>query len=121
MASRSVQRRDRLVKICTVLPEVDVKKGEHYAFSVRKKKFAYWLNDHHGDGRVAVTFKAPPGENRALVDIDPERFFIPPYIGPKGWVGLYLDLRGVDWEEVEEMARESYRLAAPKTLARQLD
>lgn len=119
--SRIDQRRERLVKICSGFPEVVVAGQQHLSFSVRKKKFAYWLDDHHGDGRIALNCKAPPGENRALADIDPERFYVPPYVGPKGWVGLYLDLASVDWHEVEELLRESYRLAAPKTLARRLD
>ena len=103
-------RRERLVKICSALPEVDVQGDRDLAFVVR-----------HGDGIVALSCKAPPGENHALVDFDPERFYIPPYVGPKGWVALRLDLASVDWDEVSELVSDAYRLAAPKTLARQLD
>ena len=119
--SRVVQRREHLVKICSALPEVSVAGQQHLAFSVRKKKFAYYLDDHHGDGRIALNCKAPPGVNDELVEFDPERFYMPPYVGPKGWVGLYIDLVEVDWDEVTELVGDAYRLAAPKTLVRKLE
>ena len=119
--SQKRRRRERLVEICRALPEVEIQGDHHLAFVVRKKKLAYYLDDHHGDGLVALACKAPPGENHALVDFDPERFYIPAYVGPKGWVGLRLDLASVDWDEVAELVHDAYRLAAPKTLARQLD
>ncbi|MDH3684282.1 MAG: MmcQ/YjbR family DNA-binding protein [Acidimicrobiia bacterium] len=89
--------------------------------AVRRKKFAYYLDDHHGDGVVALTCKAPPGTNRALAESDPDRFFIPSYTGPRGWVGLRLDLSTVDWDEVELLLIDSYRMTAPKKLIAQLD
>ena len=95
--------------------------GQHAAFVVRGKKFAYYLDDHHGDGRRSVCCRAPAGENDALVAADPERYFIPAYIGPRGWVGYYTDLGGEDWDEVRDLVVESYRLAAPKRLVAQLD
>ena len=119
--SRVVQRRKRLVKICSALPEVTVAGEQHLAFSVRKKKFAYYLDDHHGDGRIALNCKAPPGVNEDLVEFGSERFYMPPYVGPKGWVGLYIDLVEVDWDEVTELVGDAYRLAAPKTLVRKLE
>ena len=91
--------------------------GQHAGFQVRKKTFAYFLNDHHGDGMVAVTCKVLPGDNDALVKASPERFYIPAYLGPRGWVALRLDLGEIDWEEVGELVRGSYRLIAPKRLA----
>ncbi len=91
--------------------------NRHSAFLVRKKKFAYFLDDHHGDGRVAVCCRALPGENTTLARSDPVRFFIPSYIGPRGWVGLYVDRGRVDWDEVSELVLDSYLLVAPKKLA----
>jgi predicted DNA-binding protein (MmcQ/YjbR family) len=73
---------------------------------------------NHGDGRVALNCKAAPNENKELVASEPERFFFPAYLGPRGWVGLYLDLQRVDWDEVSELVRESYQLIAPKRLGR---
>ena len=91
--------------------------GDHAGFLVRKKTFAYFLNNHHGDGIVAVTSKVLPGDNKALVAAQPDRFYLPAYIGPKGWVALRLDVGAVDWGEVAELVATSYRLVAPRRLA----
>ena len=108
---------DQVRAICLALPEVAERGGQHSAFSVRDKTFVYYTNDHHGDGRLAVTFKAPPGAQEILVGADPERFFRPPYIGHRGWVGLYVDRGPVDWDELANLIADSYRLTAPKRLA----
>jgi predicted DNA-binding protein (MmcQ/YjbR family) len=92
--------------------------GPHAGFYVRKKTFAYYLDDHHGDGIVGINCKVLPGDNTALIAADPKRFYMPAYIGSKGWVGLRLDVGAIDWEEVAEMTAHSYRLVAPKTLAK---
>jgi hypothetical protein len=73
-----------------------------------------------GDGRISVTFKAPPGAQEFFVGQDPERFFRPPYSGPSGWLGARLDVE-VDWGLLESMVVESYRMIAPKRLAALLD
>ena len=113
-------RRVRLREICQELPEVTIRDGQHITFQVRNRTFAYYLDNHHGDGRVAVTCKTWPGENTALVDRDPVRYFIPAYLGPRGWVGLRLDLPDMDWDEVDDLVHESYQLIAPKRLASQV-
>ena len=117
--------RERLAEICEDLPEVVQRPGgehgRHVGYLVRKKTFAYFLDDHHGDGRLALSFKAPPGEQEALVGAEPERFFVPSYLGPRGWVGLYLDREPPDWAEVTELLTEAYRMSAPKRLAAELD
>ena len=117
--SRSAEDRRlaRLTKICLALPEAlrrDM--GQHAAFLVRKKTFAYYLNDHHGDGIVSIACKALPGENKALSAAQPTRFYLPSYIGPRGWVALRLDTGETDWEEVGELILGSYRLIAPRRL-----
>jgi hypothetical protein len=109
--------RARVVDVCAGLPGVDVEDGQHIGFSVRGKRFAWLLDDHHGDARLAFTCKAPPGENSALAERHPERFFLPSYTASRGWVGLYLDAGPVDWGEVERLAVDAYLLAAPKRLA----
>ena len=108
----------RLTKICLSLPEAERQiSGHHAGFSVRKKTFAYYLDNHHGDGIVAVTGKVLPGDNEALIAAQPDRFYMPAYIGPRGWVALRLDLGTIDWDEVAELVATSYRLIAPKRLA----
>jgi hypothetical protein len=111
-------RLTRVSQICLALPEATREvHGQHASFLIRKKVFTYFLNDHHGDGIVAVTAKVLPGDNHALVAAQPKRFYLPAYIGPRGWVALRLDIGKVDWEEVAELVAGSYRLAAPKKLA----
>jgi predicted DNA-binding protein (MmcQ/YjbR family) len=107
-----------LTKICLGLPEATREvMGSHAGFRVRKKTFAYFLNDHHGDGIVSVCAKALPGDNAALISAQPARFYMPAYIGPKGWVALRLDRGAVDWKEVTELVETSYTLVAPENLA----
>ena len=111
------ERRQRLVDVCTGLPEVVAEGEGHIRFAVRGKTFAYYLEDHPGDGRIAVCCKAPPGDQEALVAMDPERFHLPAYLARYGWISLRLDLPTVDWDEVSELVVDSYRLVAPKRLA----
>jgi hypothetical protein len=87
---------------------------------VGKKKFAYHLVDHHGDGRIALQTRAAPGRNAALVESG-ERFFWPKYMGHHGWIGLWLDLPSFDPDEAEALVVDSYRLQAPKRLVALLD
>jgi hypothetical protein len=111
------ERRQRLVDVCTGLPEVVAEGDRHIRFEVRGRTFAYYLDDHHSDGRNAVCCKAPPGEQEALVAMDPGRFYLPAYLARYGWISLRLNLRTVNWDEVSELTADSYRLVAPKRLA----
>ncbi|HXC08617.1 MAG TPA: MmcQ/YjbR family DNA-binding protein [Steroidobacteraceae bacterium] len=112
-------RLTKLTKICLVLPEAERRaRGDHSDFRVRNKVFAYFLNNHHGDGIVSVCCKAALGENVDRASREPERFYLPAYIGPRGWFGLRLDGDGIDWSEVRNLVELSYCLAAPKTLIR---
>jgi hypothetical protein len=113
------RRRARVIELCTSLPEAEAgsEGAPHVRFAVRRKTFAYYLEDHHGDGIVALCVKAAPGEQQALVAAEPERFLVPAYLGAKGWVSLRIDLPDVDWDEVRELATDGYRLVAPKRLA----
>ena len=104
----------RLRAICLALPEaVEKEAWGDPTFRVRDKIFAM---EKCGDGRVSVWCKAPPGSQAVLVGADPARFFVPPYVGHKGWVGMRLD-DAPDWNEVALLVRRSYRLIAPKRLA----
>lgn len=122
MTSRAEDPRlTRLTKIAFGLPETSRKiYGSHAQFLVRKKTFAYFLDNHHGDGIVAVTCKVLPGDNKSLAAAQPKRFYLPAYVGPRGWVALRLDIGKIDWDEVRELLACSYQLSAPKSLAERL-
>ena len=116
-SSAADKRLTRLTEIALALPEVQRQiYGSHAQFLVRKKTFAYFLDNHHGDGIVAVTCKVLPGENKALADAQPERFYLPAYVASRGWVALRLDRGKIDWGEVKELLRGSYALIAPQRL-----
>jgi len=92
--------------------------GRHAGFRVRGRTFAYYLVDHRGnEGIEGVVCKVERGRSEALIAEDPGRFYRPAYMHHHGWVGLRLDLKSVDWREVEGLVVESYLLVAPKRLA----
>jgi hypothetical protein len=113
-------RRARLEALCLALPEATCRGGQHLRFDVRGRAFGYYLNDHHGDGLVAFSGKVGPGENDLLARRHPERFYIPSYTGPRGWVALRLDRPDLDWAELAELVETSYRLIAPRGLVARL-
>lgn len=105
----------RARRICLTLPEVEEKEAwGSPTFRVKGKMFAMYLNNHHGDGRIALWLKAPPGVQEMLVAAEPKKFFIPPYQGPFGWIGVHLD-RNSD-AEIEFHVRQAYLMVAPKKL-----
>ncbi len=108
---------ERVRAICLALPEATerLSHGEPAWFVRKSPQFAMFA-DHHHDDRVAVWCAAPPGAQAALVGSNPLRYFIPPYVGVRGWVGAYLDLPDVDWDEVADVLREAYRAVAPAKL-----
>ena len=115
-------KRERVTAICRALPGAEhVDQGNHTTYRVRGKVFAYFLDDHHGDGIVSVCVKSQRGENVDRARLEPERFYLPAYIGPRGWFGMRLDRGRVRWPEVAEVVEQSYRLTAPKTLIKKLD
>jgi hypothetical protein len=109
------ERLGRVREICLGFPEAEEEGEVHRGFRVRGKTFAWFLDDHHGDGRLALNVKAQPGVQEALVARDPGRFFVPHYVGHRGWVGIRLEDRP-DWDEIADLLEESYRLTAPKRL-----
>jgi hypothetical protein len=120
--SRRQDRLDALTKICLALPQTRREdKESHCAFLAGKKIFAYYLNNHHGDNIISVCCKVLPGENTFLVESSPGRFYLPAYIGPRGWIGLRMDLPKLNLSEVEELILGSYLQVAPKRLASLVD
>jgi predicted DNA-binding protein (MmcQ/YjbR family) len=102
-----------LREICLALPgAVEKLAWGEPTFRVRDKMFAMYDNNHHDAGRIAVWVKAPPLAQGILVESDPERFFVPPYVGVKGWVGVRLDLKKVDWKQVAAILEDGYKMCA---------
>jgi predicted DNA-binding protein (MmcQ/YjbR family) len=95
--------------------------NDHADFRVRGKVFAYFLNNHHGDQIVSVCCKSALGENVDRASREPNRFYLPAYIGPRGWFGLRLDGEAIDWAEVRNLVELSYELVAPKRLLKKND
>ena len=107
----------RLREICLALPETSerLSHGAPTFFVRQKRAFVMVLTNHHGDGRFALWCAAPDGMQKMLVEGDPERFFVPPYVGHRGWLGVRLD-RGLDWNEVAGIAEDAYAEVAPAGL-----
>jgi hypothetical protein len=107
---------ERLRQLCLAYPEVTERNshGEPSWFVRGKKQFVSYA-DHHHDDRLAFWCAAPEGAQDVLVGAEPERYFIPPYVGHRGWLGVYLDVE-VDWAAVELIVDDAYRCVAPKTL-----
>ncbi len=119
MSRRAETALKRLRAICLGLPGVTEKEAWNTTtFRLADKKmFAMFANDHHGSGQVAVWLKAALGAQELLVESDPARFFVPPYVGPGGWVGVDLGA-GVDWDEVADLMGEALALVAPQPRAK---
>ena len=111
---------DRVRGICLALPEATEKlsHGEP-TFFVRKKVFAMFAGNHHNDGHIAVWLPAPPGLQETLIETAPEKFFRPPYVGVRGWIGV--ELGRVEDEELTPLIRQAWRIIAPKKLQAALD
>jgi hypothetical protein len=103
--------------VCLTLPETSerLSHGAPTFFVRGKRAFLMVLTDHHGDGRFAIWYAAGEGVQQLLVEADPERFFVPPYVGHRGWLGLRLD-RGLDADELAGIAEDAYAEVAPARL-----
>jgi hypothetical protein len=113
---------ERLRALCLALPEVSerLSHGEPTWF-VRGRKVFVQLSDHHHDDRLGFWCAALGEQRDSLVERPGERFFVPPYVGGRGWLGVYLDVASPDWDEIDELVRTAYRMIAPKTLAARVD
>ena len=107
----------QLREICLGLPETSerLSHGAPTFFVRGKKAFLMVLTNHHGDGRFAIWCAAAAGMQEMLVEADPEKFFRPPYVGHRGWLGVRLD-RGLDWDELAGIAEDAYAEVAPSKL-----
>jgi hypothetical protein len=106
----------RVRAICLALPEATEKIAWGApTFRVHDKIFAMFADNHHGDGRIALWCNAPKGAQEVLAGSEPHRYFRPPYVGPRGWIGVILPANGD--EDVERIVREAYGMVAPKRLS----
>jgi hypothetical protein len=115
---------DRLRAIATGLPEVTERRSHGEVAFFCGKQFVVVDDHHHGADHLAFWCAAPPGGQEQLVGDDPDRYFRPPYVGHRGWVGVRIDRvdgRDPDWDEVAEVVREAYRVVAPERLVVALD
>ena len=121
VAARDRERTlERLREICLGFPEASerLSHGAPTFFVREKKAFLMVVTNHHGDGRFAVWCAAPEGLQATLVEADPEKFFVPPYVGHRGWLGVRLD-RGLEWDEIAGIAEDAYAEVAPAKLVEQ--
>lgn len=112
---------EMLRRLCLALPETTerLSHGEP-AWFVRNQKLFVTYADHHHDHRLAFWCAAPEGSQNDLIASDPMRFFVPPYVGHRGWLGVFLDV-AVDWDEIAELVEDAYRAVAPQRLLAELD
>lgn len=119
--SQEDRRLRKLSEICLAFPEAErTICGDHADFRVRGRVFAYFLKNHHGDGIVSVCCKSVLGENADRASRDPRRFYLPAYIGSRGWFGIRLDLGNIDWYDVQSSVAQSYELIAPRSILSQM-
>lgn len=112
---------DSVRAMCMGLPEVSERQSHgEPAWFVRDKKMFLTYADHHHDDRLAFWCAAPEGAQHTLTVADPDRYFVPPYVGARGWVGVYLDALPIDWAAIQEIIEDAYRAVAPKSLASRL-
>ena len=107
----------RIREICLGLPETSerLSHGAPTFFVRGKRAFVMVLSNHHGDGRFAIWCAAPDGMQKLLAETDPERFFVPPYVGHRGWLGVRLDRR-LQWDELAGIVEDAYAEVAPPKL-----
>lgn len=112
---------ERLRAICLALPGATEKVAwSEPTWRVKDRIFAQLEDHHHDSERIGVWLKAPDGAQEILVENAPDRFYRPPYVGHKGWVGVYLDVPNIDWDELAALVEQSYRMVAPKRLLAEL-
>jgi hypothetical protein len=113
---------EQLRTLCLALPEVTerLSHSEPTWFIGGKKTLAMLDDHHHGADHLAVWIPAALGVQAEMIEADPEQFFRPPYVGPRGWVGVRID-RNPDWDEIDAMLHDAYRLVAPAKLRKLLD
>jgi hypothetical protein len=108
---------EKLTAICLALPGASrEREARHASYRVGKKVFAYFLDNHHGDGNVAACVKGDKREHARAIAKDPTSFYLPAYVGPRGYLGIRLQAKRVDWKDVTARVTAAYEIVAPKRL-----
>jgi hypothetical protein len=108
---------DTVREVCLSFPQAEEVISHGFPdFRVRGKSFASYVVNHHGDGRVALWLNAPGGSQDHYVKSEPKHFFVPPYVGPRGWLGINLD-KGLSWQRIAALTRQAYEKVAPRALS----
>jgi hypothetical protein len=112
------ERLEQISEICLALPEADRRTSHGMpAFAVAGKMFAYYRDNHHGDGKIVVCVKTSGREEQdMLIESDPALYSWPPYIGPSGWIAIDIEPADTDWDHVADRIAQSWELAAPRRL-----
>jgi predicted DNA-binding protein (MmcQ/YjbR family) len=113
----------RIRKLCLALPEAHEKEAWGTpTFRVKDKMFAMWTDadSHNGKGNEAIWIKSDADNQQLMISLEPKRYFSPPYMGPSGWVGVYVNAK-TDWKQVEALLRDAWESIAPKKLLKQRD
>ena len=112
---------DAVREVCLSFPETEERPSRGSPdFRVSGKTFATYVVNHHGDGRVALWLNSPPGAQEFYAGNEPEHYFVPPYVGPRGWLGVHLD-KGLRWTTIAMRVREAYEKVAPEFLSAMID
>lgn len=106
----------RIQELCLSFPETSerLSHGAPTFFIRRKRAFVMYMDNHHDDGRLAIWCAAPQGVQEATVDASPEDYFVPPYVGHRGWLGVRLN-RGIAWNEIAGVVEDAYLVVAPQS------
>ncbi|MCZ6643543.1 MAG: MmcQ/YjbR family DNA-binding protein [Gammaproteobacteria bacterium] len=108
-------------EVCLWFPEsAEIPSRGSPDFRVRNKTFASYIVNHHGDGNIALWLPAPPGAQELYSEAEPNYYFVPPYVGPRGWLGVHLD-QGLSWMDIASRVREAFVMVAPKSLGTNLE
>ena len=112
---------ERVGRMSLALPDTSVRPAHGApAYQIRGRTFATVMDNHHGSGRIELWIKGAPGAQAEWVATDPERYYVPAYVGPTGWIGVWLD-RPIDWSAVAELLVEGYLIQAGPRVGAELD
>lgn len=109
--------RRRVIRIVEAFQHAEAKPVlTHMSLEVGGRRFGWYMENHHGDGRIRIDCVGAPGKSHMLAKKNPTVYHIPSYAGKRGWIGMFLDVPGIDWKEIQSLLREAYSLVVPQRL-----